>query len=114
MRCYISLLFLVLWMPLDMFWVSADLYAEQISPEDTVVGEMVNIADFGRQISGDKYIGRQWDEPRDIYEVIISGIDKGIAESLRLEWWGSVWPNNGSGGWMRLDDPWNVKVVAEF
>ena len=111
MRCHISFFFLVLWIHLAMFPVSADLYAEQISPDEAVVGEVVNIASFGREILGDNYIGRQWDEPRDIYEVYISGIDKSIAESLRLEWWGSVWPNNGSGGWMRLDDPWNGKWV---
>jgi len=66
---------------------------------------------LARQLSGDNYIGRQWDNPRDIFEVRISGIDRQIAESLRLEWWGSIWPNNGSGGWMRLDDPWNGKWV---
>jgi len=103
--------FLVLWISLVLFWVSVDAYAEQISPDEAVVGEKVNIADFGRQLSGDNFIGCQWDEPRDIYEIRIWGIDRRTAESLRLEWWGSVWPNNGSGGWMRLDDPWNGKWV---
>lgn len=111
MRYNISFFCLVLWMPLDLFWVSADVYAEQISSDKAVVGEKVNIAGFGRQLSGDNFIGWQWYEPRDIYEVRISGIDRRTAESLRLEWWGSVWPANGTGGWMRLDDPWNGKWV---
>lgn len=104
MRCLIPFFFLALWTPLAVFPVSADAYAKQISSNDAVVGEAVNIAAFGRQLSGDNYIGRQWDNPRDTYEVRISGIDRRVAESLRLEWWGSVWPNNGTGGWMRLDD----------
>lgn len=96
---------------LSVFHVSADVYAEQISPNEAAVGEAVNMADFGRRLSGDSYIGWQWDNPRDIYELRISGIDRRTAESLRLEWWGSVWPANGIGGWMRLDDPWNGKWV---
>ncbi len=102
-----------------MFPLSAKAHAEQISPERSVVGEKVNIARFGRRLSGDNYIGLQWDNPRDIYELRISGIDRRAAESLRLEWWGSVWPANGTGGWMKLDDPWNgrwvkVNAICEF
>jgi hypothetical protein len=110
-RCLISYCFFALWISLPLFRVSTDAYAEQISPNEAVVGEVVNIAGFGRRLSGDNYIGLQWDNPRDIYELRISGIDRRIAESLRFEWWGSVWPNNGTGGWMRLDDPWNGKWV---
>jgi hypothetical protein len=93
------------------FPVFTDAIPEQVSPKDLVIGEVVNIAGFGRRLSGDNYIGMQWDNPRDIYELRISGIDRRIAESLRFEWWGSVWPANGTGGWMRLDDPWNGKWV---
>ncbi len=111
MRCLIPFYFLALWMFLPVFHVSADASAGQIPPSEAAVGEAVNIAGFGRRLSGDNYIGRQWDNPRDIYELRISGIDRRTAESLRLEWWGSVWPANGIGGWMRLDDPWNGKWV---
>ncbi|GAH80679.1 unnamed protein product, partial [marine sediment metagenome] len=76
-----------------------------------VVGEVVDIARYGIRTSGRQFIGIEWEDPRDIYEVRISGIDRRAAESIRLEWWGSVWPNNGTGGWMRLDDPWNGKWV---
>jgi hypothetical protein len=111
MRCLISYCFFVLWISFPLFRVSTDAYAEQILPNEAVAGEVVNIAGFGRRLSGDNYIGRQWDNPRDIYEVHISGIDRRTAESLRFEWWGSVWSANGTGGWMRLDDPWNGKWV---
>jgi hypothetical protein len=96
---------------ISLFRISTDVYAEQVSPDEAVVGKGVDIARFGRRLSGDNYIGLQWDNRRDIYELRISGIDRRTAESLRIEWWGSVWPNNGSGGWMRLDDPWNGKWV---
>lgn len=85
--------------------------AESESVDKPVVGEVVDIARYGRRSSGRHFIGIEWEEPRDIYEVRISGIDRRVAESLRLEWWGSVWPNNGRGGWMRLDDAWNGQWV---
>jgi hypothetical protein len=85
--------------------------AESESVDKAVVGEVVDIARYGRRSSGRHFIGIEWEEPRDIYEVRISGIDRRVAESLRLEWWGSVWPNNGTGGWMRLDDAWNGQWV---
>ncbi|MHC4112706.1 MAG: hypothetical protein ACYSUY_16660 [Planctomycetota bacterium] len=111
MRRLISYCFFALLISLPLFRVSTNAYAERISPNEAAVGEVVNMAGFGRRLSGDNYIGRQWDNPRDIYELRISGIDRRIAESLRFEWWGSVWPANGIGGWMRLDDPWNGKWV---
>jgi hypothetical protein len=74
-------------------------------------GDTVDIAPFGQKLLGHDFIGVQWDNPRDVYEVRVVGIDQQVAESLRLEWWGSVWPDNGSGGWMRLDDPWNGQWV---
>jgi hypothetical protein len=119
MRCLGPFFFLALCMSLAEFLVFANVSTEQVSSNEAVVGEAVNIACFGRWLSGDNYIGLQWDNPRDIYEVCISGIDRRTAESLRLEWWGSVWPNNGTGGWMRLDDPWNgrwvkVNAICEF
>ncbi|MHC4087558.1 MAG: hypothetical protein ACYSU3_20510 [Planctomycetota bacterium] len=111
MRYLRHFFFLALWIPFVVFPVFANASTEQISPDKAVVGEKVNIARFGRRFSGDKHIGLEWDNPRDIYEVYISGIDRRTAESLRFEWWGSVWPANGVGGWMKLDDPWNGKWV---
>jgi len=86
-------------------------YAERISPKTATVGDVIDIALFGRAISGDRFVGIEWDNPRDVHEVRIAGADAELAPSLRLEWWGSVWPSNGSGGWMRLDDPWNGKWI---
>ena len=76
MRFLLPFYLLALWTFLPVFRISADAYAEQISPNEAAVGEAVNIASFGRQLSGDNYIGRQWDNPRDIFELRISGIDR--------------------------------------
>ena len=90
------------------------------------LADTIDIAPFGQKLSGENFIGIQWDNPRDVYEVRVAGIDRqaevgwasahqqddgGANPTLRLEWWGSVWPDNGSGGWMRLDDPWNGQWV---
>jgi hypothetical protein len=81
------------------------------SADKPQLGGVVNIAPYGRKISGRDFVGVEWENPRDVYEVRICGIDKQLAESLRLEWWGGVWPASGTGGWMRLDDPWNGRWV---
>jgi hypothetical protein len=83
----------------------------RIGPDEAVVGERVDIARFGRSVSGGDFVGVEWDNPRNVCEVRIEGVDASSEGSLRLEWWGSVWPANGSGGWMRLDDPWNGRWV---
>lgn len=78
------------------------------------VGAPVDLAPFGSPVSGENLIGVEWDNPRDVQQAhIIFGDAERTppTESLRLEWWGSVWPNNGAGGWMQLDDPWNGQWV---
>lgn len=92
---------------LVIFCAPAAVCAESTLPEMPNVGDVINIARFGRKLSGKDFVGIQWDNPRDVYEVRVKGISRQMSESMRLEWWGSVWPANGSGGWMRLDDPWN-------
>ena len=96
---------------LVIFCAPAVIFAESTLREMPNGGDVINIARFGRKLSGKDFVGIQWDNPRDVYEVRIKGINRQMSESLRLEWWGSVWPDNGSGGWMRLDDPWNGQWV---
>ena len=81
------------------------------APVDAVVGELVDIARFGTPLAGDGTVGVEWANPHRVSEVRVAGVDAGLAESLRVEWWGSIWPANGHGGWMRLDDQWNGKWV---
>jgi hypothetical protein len=50
----------------------------------------------------------EWRQPRDVRAVRLwfkgQPPEPGI---VTLEWWHDVWPDNGTGGWMRLDDPFN-------
>ncbi len=75
-------------------------------------GERVDLAEFGRMTREDGAVQVEWDTLREVREVRVTGVDAATAAGLSLQWWGSVWPANGTGGWMRLDDPWNGKWVA--
>lgn len=75
------------------------------------IGDRVDLAAFGRPLPGEDGFGVEWEMPREIREVRVSGIGGSPASSLRVEWWGSVWPANGTGGWKKLDDPWNGRWV---
>jgi len=75
------------------------------------VGQPVDLASFARPLPAGDGHGVEWDLLHDIYEVHVSGMDAAGSAGLRLEWWGSVWPANGTGGWKRLDDPWNGRWV---
>ncbi len=73
------------------------------------IGDPVDLAAFARPLDQADGSGIEWHLLHDTHEVQVSGIDPAAAGNLRLEWWGSVWPANGTGGWKRLDDPWNGK-----
>src|SRR4051812_26823178 len=47
----------------------------------------------------------EWREVRDIESVIVRGVDAIGPANVAVSYWGQVWPNNGNGGWARLDDP---------
>lgn len=83
-------------------------------PAGWAPGDPVDLVLFGTRITGDGFIGVEWDNPRDIREVRVvfpHGERTIPAEAFKIEWWGSVWPDNGTGGWMKLDDPWNGEWV---
>ena len=74
----------------------------------------VDLARFGVAL-GEDFPGVEWKNPRDVHEVRLGFPDEktvGTREDYVLQWWGSIWPANGSGGWMRLDDPWNGRWVS--
>jgi len=75
------------------------------------IGERVDLAEFARSLPLSEGVGIEWDLLREVHEVQVLGVAPAASADLRLEWWGSVWPANGTGGWMRLDDPWNGKWV---
>ena len=55
----------------------------------------------------------EWQHPRAVREVELEFADEPPPpEAVRVEWWHRVWPDNGQGGWMKLDDPFNGEWVA--
>jgi len=82
------------------------------------IGQLVDIAEFGKALSGERFIGVEWENLREIRRVSITfpeGTSALPVDNLRLEWWGSVWPNVGVGtyqpGWLQKDDHWNGQWV---
>ena len=49
----------------------------------------------------------EWQQPRDVFEVVVKGERLPKASEVEVQWWHRIWPDNGRGGWMRLDDPFN-------
>lgn len=49
-----------------------------------------------------------WPQPRSIHSVDLAfdGPAPPPAD-FRVEWWRRIWPDQGEGGWMKLDDPFN-------
>ena len=55
----------------------------------------------------------EWNEPRDVHAVrLVFAGNAPDAGDARLSWWYHRWPDNGEGGWMKLDDPFNGKFVT--
>lgn len=54
----------------------------------------------------------KWDHPRAIRSVQVR-TDRVLQDvpPVKVEWWYRVWPDNGSGGWMKLDDPFNGQWI---
>lgn len=55
----------------------------------------------------------EWQQPRPVRTVELTFADAPpSADTIKLEWWHRVWPDNGTGGWMKLDDPFNGEWTA--
>ena len=55
----------------------------------------------------------EWQQPRPVRTVALTFADKPPpADTIKIEWWHRVWPDNGAGGWMKLDDPFNGEWTA--
>jgi hypothetical protein len=65
------------------------------------------------QLTPSKSILVEWSQPRDVRVVQLRFANESIlAEDIVIEWWHRNWPDNGVGGWMKLDDPFNGQWVA--
>lgn len=77
--------------------------------------ELPKLATTGEevQLTPSKYILVEWTQPRDVRVVQLRFANPSImTEDIVIEWWHRIWPDNGSGGWMKLDDPFNGQWVA--
>lgn len=54
----------------------------------------------------------EWREPRDIRRIILRGTSLPDARDIEIQYWYRIWPDGGSGGWQRLDDPFNGEFVT--
>ncbi len=60
-----------------------------------------------------KFVIVEWNEPRDVRGVDLRFADQAaMPEDITVEWWHHAWPDTGTGGWVRLDDPYNGKWIA--
>lgn len=77
------------------------------------VGNRVDLVPFGVTTTDARSVTVEWENPRDVHEVRISAasLKPEDVDKVHIEYWGSIWPANGTGGWMRLDDPWNGEWV---
>ncbi len=75
-----------------------------------LAGERVDLAAFGQPLPAPD-CGLEWAGPIRVDEVRARPPEGEPIGDWRLEWWGSIWPDHGEGGWKRLDDPWNGEWV---
>lgn len=64
--------------------------------------QAVDIAQFGQIQREGEALVIQWRQPREVRKVVMPA---GAGKGMSVEWWQSVWPDNGEGGWQKLDDP---------
>jgi len=77
----------------------------------------VNVARYGSTWSGRNEIGVLWDDPRDVYALVVrfrSPPENFEAGDIKVQYWQCNWPKHrhelvGSGfsGWAPIDDPYN-------
>lgn len=54
----------------------------------------------------------EWREPRDVFLVQLRfAAEPPPAAKVSVQYWYSVWPDNGGGGWMKVDDPFNGEFI---
>ncbi|MBI4580514.1 MAG: hypothetical protein HY718_12475 [Planctomycetes bacterium] len=59
------------------------------------------------------YLHVEWRHPRDVYAVeLVCRGDVPRPDELTISYWYHVWPDNGGGGWMKVDDPFNGRFVT--
>jgi len=80
-------------------------------------GGKVDIAKYAKQIErNEKSITLQWEEPRNIFEVVVKSSKPVQLSNAKLQYWQYYWPQKplpegevegGSSGWLPQDDWFN-------
>ncbi len=80
------------------------------------VGGNVNIAEFAKMECDDQGIVLHWEEPRDIYKVVVKTDSPSKLVERKLQYWQNHWPRQrvpkgevvgGGSGWTAVDDWFN-------
>ncbi|MEI6916579.1 MAG: hypothetical protein WCL39_15695, partial [Armatimonadota bacterium] len=65
----------------------------------------------GASIDVGQSIQIDWRQPRSIARIVLRGYKLPKPEDVEISVWYRIWPDNGGGGWSRLDDPFNGEFV---
>ncbi|MFQ3548505.1 MAG: hypothetical protein SNJ70_01975 [Armatimonadota bacterium] len=64
------------------------------------------------KISNGDIIQIDWRQPKDVAHVVIKGNNIPSVENIDIKYFYRIWPDNGTGGWSRLDDPYLGEFVS--
>lgn len=95
--------------PVDLARLGTPWLATQDQEKSVYVPQLCDGSDTAVNLQTGQAIQVEWREPRDVSSVVVRGAR--IPANARVQYWYRIWPDNGSGGWQRLDDPLNGQWV---
>jgi len=63
-------------------------------------------------LSSSQILQLDWTEPRDIRSITLRGPSLPNPDQIQIQYWYRIWPDNGAGGWQKLDDPFNGQFIT--
>ncbi len=54
----------------------------------------------------------EWLLPRSVHTIAVKGPELPDPGDIEVQYWNHIWPNNGTGGWQRVDDPFNGNWIT--
>ncbi|MCY2953721.1 MAG: hypothetical protein NTU53_17340 [Planctomycetota bacterium] len=63
-------------------------------------------------LSPNQILQLDWTEPRDIRSITLRGPSFPNPDQFQIQYWYRIWPDNGTGGWQKLDDPFNGQFIT--
>ena len=68
--------------------------------------------DTSIDVSAGQVLQIVWRQPRDVAAIAVRGPSLPSPGDIEVQYWHAKWPDNGTGGWMELDDPYNGNWVT--